>query len=274
MNLQMQGSAVAATSSGVCADCGAATLGNFCSTCGADMRQSSLGFLGTAVAPVRRSFPVVYLKLLRAPIRETVAFAEDPAYRSYISFALAGIAIYCLFIVPIVMSIVVPANGPVHVSESLLTLMKILSQVGVYVGTAITFALAYAFFRFFSHAKWPLRAYFKLFCLALGFTAPINGSYEFIVRGFFGGTGMTSFGAQMTLADLITPSALASIAVMILLYVYFIGIHRRFWDMPVWRASALYLVAAVISNQLGFFVMWYVGYYTARVLTAAGIVTI
>jgi hypothetical protein len=274
MNLQMQGTALAATSSGVCADCGATTVGNFCSTCGADMRQSSLGFLGQAVAPVRRSFPIVYLKLLRAPIRATVAFAEDPTYRSHISFALAGIAIYCLFIVPIVMSIVVPANSPVHVSESMLTLMKILSQVGVYVGTAITFVLAYAFFRFFSHAKRPLRAYFKLFCLALGFTAPINGSYEFIVRGLIGGTGFTSFGAQMTLADLITPSALASIAVVALMYVYFIGIHRRFWDMPVWKASALYLVAAILSNQIGYFVMWWVGFYSAKVLTAAGIVTI
>jgi hypothetical protein len=61
---------------------------------------------------------------------------------------------------------------------------------------------------------------------------------------------------------------------MVLMYVYFIGIHRRFWDMPVWLASALYLVAAVLSTQIGFFVMWHVGYYTARVLTAAGIVTI
>ena len=44
------------------------------------------GFSRQAVAPVRRSFPVVYLKLLRAPIRETVAFAEDPTYRGHISF--------------------------------------------------------------------------------------------------------------------------------------------------------------------------------------------
>ena len=78
----------------------------------------------------------------------------------------------------------------------------------------------------------------------------------------------------MTLADLITPSALASIAVVALMYVYFIGIHRRFWDMPVWKASALYLVAAILSNQIGYFVMWWVGFYSAKVLTAAGIVTI
>ena len=94
MILHMQGSAT--VSAGVCADCGAPANGNFCASCGADLRESSLGFLGQAVAPVRRSFPVVYLKLLRAPIRQTVAFAEDPSYRGHISFALAGIAIYCL----------------------------------------------------------------------------------------------------------------------------------------------------------------------------------
>ena len=68
--------------------------GNFCSACGADLRQSALGFLGQAAAPVRRSFPVVYLKLLRAPVRQTVTLAEDPSYRGHISFALAGIALY------------------------------------------------------------------------------------------------------------------------------------------------------------------------------------
>ena len=102
----MQGSAT--VSAAVCADCGAPAHGNFCSSCGADLRPSSLGLFGQAVAPVRRSFPAVYLKLLRAPIRQTVAFAEDPSYRGYISFALAGIALYLLIIVPIVMAVVAP----------------------------------------------------------------------------------------------------------------------------------------------------------------------
>ena len=63
---------------GVCADCGAPASGNFCSSCGADLREGALGFLGQAVAPVRRSFPVVYLKLLRSPIRQTVALRRGP----------------------------------------------------------------------------------------------------------------------------------------------------------------------------------------------------
>ncbi len=131
------------------------------------------------------------MKLLRAPVRQTVAFAEDRSYRGHISFALAGIAIYVLLFVPIVMSMVVPAGGNVQVSESMQTLMKVLSQVGIYVGMAITFGLAYALFRYFASVKRPFHAYFKLYCLALGFMAPIYGAYEFIVRGMLGGISMS-----------------------------------------------------------------------------------
>ena len=259
---------------GVCADCGATAPGNFCSSCGADLRQSSLAFLGQAAAPVRRSYPAVYLKILRAPVRQTVAFAEDPSYRGYVSFFLTSIALYCLLFVPIVMNVIVPPNSGVHVSESMLTLMKVLSQVGVYVGMAITFALGYALFRFFAAVKRPLAEYFKLYCLTLGFVAPIYGVYEFLVRGILGGIGVSSFGGPMTDADWLTPSAIASAALGVSLFVYFIAVHRRFWNMPVWKATALYLLATVVANQVGFWLMWYVGWYSARALTQAGIVTL
>ena len=202
MILQMRSSTPA--TAGVCADCGAAAHGNFCSSCGADLRQSSLRFLGQAASPVRRSFPAVYLKILRAPIRQTVAFAEDPSYRGYISFALAGIAIYLLFVVPIVLRTVAPPGT--NVSESMLTLMKVLSQVGVYVGMAMAFLLAFAVFRLFAPQKRPFHAYFKLYCLALGFMAPIYGIYEFVVRSLLGGTGLSSFNAQMSLDALVHPN--------------------------------------------------------------------
>ena len=94
----------------------------------------------------------------------------------------------------------------------MLTLMKVLSQVGVYVGMAITFALGYALFRFFAAVKRPLAEYFKLYCLTLGFVAPIYGVYEFLVRGILGGIGVSSFGGPMTDADWLTPSAIASAA--------------------------------------------------------------
>jgi hypothetical protein len=274
MILQMQGSATATSSSGACADCGATTHGNFCSTCGADLRQSSLGFLGQAAAPIRRSFPAVYLKLLRAPVRQTVAFAEDRSYRGHVSFALTAIALYCLLFVPIVMGVIVPPNSGTHVSESMLTLMKILSQVGIYVGMSITFGLAFALFRCFAAVKRPLSEYFKLYCVALGFVAPIYGAYEFVVRGMFGGVGMSSFSGAVADADWLTPSAIASVALSILLLIYFIAIHRRFWSMPVWKASAIYIAASAVSSQASFWLMWYVGYYSAKALTAAGIVTI
>jgi len=295
MILQAGSSTVAAGSvTGVCGDCGADAAGNFCSSCGADLRRSSYGFLGSAVAPVRRSFPVVYLKLLRAPIRGTVAFAEDRSYRNYLSFALSGIALYCLFIVPVVMGMIVPADGSVHVSESLLTLMKVLSQVGVYAGTIITFFLAYGAFRLFSRAPRAIGAYFKLFCIALGFTAPISAAYEFLVVRLLNGTGATivvalvyqtvagwllhvtrgsDFNSEAALAALLTPTAVCSFALVVALLCYSVGIHRRFWHMPVWKAAPLYLTVSTVANQIGFYVMWWVGFYTAAVLIALGIVT-
>jgi hypothetical protein len=295
MVLQAGGAASAAVAADVvCSDCGAPVSGNFCSSCGADHRKSSIAFLGSAVAPVRRSFPVVYLKILRAPIRTTVAFAEDPTYRNYLSFALTGIAIYCLFMVPVVMNIVVPAGGNVHVSESLMSLMKVLSQVGVYVGTVITFFVVYGAFRLFAPARRSLPAYFKLFCLALGFTAPINASYEFLATQVLHGVGMTAVvglaaqwaiawgqhfageaqpGLQAAQAALLTPTALASLALYIALVGYAIGIHRRYWRMSVWTAGPLYMGASFVSSFVGYVLMWWVGFYTASILTAAGVVT-
>jgi hypothetical protein len=270
MILQMRSSTPA--TAGVCADCGAAAAGNFCASCGADLRQSSLRFLGQVAAPVRRSFPAVYLKILQAPIRQTVAFAEDPSYRGYISFALAGIAIYLLFVVPIVLRTVAPPGT--NVSESMLTLMKVLSQVGVYVGIGLAFLLAFVVFRFFASPKRPFHAYFKLYCLALGFMAPIYGIYEFVVRSLLGGTGLSSFNAQMTLAAWSTPTAWASVVLMVLVFAYFIGIHRRFWNMPVWKAALLYLASSFVSGNAGVYLMWYVGWYSAYVLSAAGIVKV
>jgi hypothetical protein len=231
-----------------------------------------LAFLGRSAAPVRRSFPAVYLKILRAPIRQTVAFAEDPSYRGYLSFALAGIAVYLLFIVPIVMQQVAPPGT--NVSESMLTLMKVLSQVGVYFGLVLTFGLAYVVFRLFSQVKRPLYGYFKLYAIALGFVAPIYGIYEFVTRSVLGGVGTSSFSAQMAPEDWLKPTAWLSIVVIVSMLVYFIGIHRRFWQMPVWKAALLYLPASYVSGIVGYQLMWYVGWYSAYILSAAGIVKI
>ena len=263
----------AATAGSACADCGAPASGNFCSACGADLRASSLSFLGQAAAPVRRSFTAVYMKILRAPVRQTVAFAEDPAYRGYLSFALAGIAIYCLFFVPIVVRMAVPADANTHISESMQTLMKALSQTGIYVGMMITFALAYGMFRAFSPVRRSLAAYFKLYAIAIGFVAPIYGIYEFGVRALFNGVGMSALGT-ITVNDWQRPTAIASIVVSLLLWAYFVAIHRRFWSMSIWAATALYFVASMVSNQVGYHLMWWVGFYTARVLISAGIVTL
>jgi hypothetical protein len=263
---------ISSPAAAACGDCGAPASGNFCSSCGADLRAGSLSFLGRTAAPVRRSFPAVYLKILRAPVRQTVAFTEDPSYRGYLSFALAGIALYLLLIVPIVIKHVAPPGT--NVSESLLTLMKILSQVGVYAGMVVTFLLAYLVFRLFAQVQRPFHAYFNLYAIALGFVAPIYGIYEFVTRSVLGGVGMSSFSAQMTPDDWLKPTAWVSVALIVAMLVYFIGIHRRFWQMPVWKAALLYLPASYVANVVSYQMMWYVGWYSAYVLSAAGIVKI
>lgn len=246
MILQSGSSTSSSGAAAVCGDCGAPASGNFCSTCGADLRASALGFLGQAAAPVRRSFPVVYLKILMSPVRQTAALAEDPSYRNYLAFALTGIAIYCLLFVPVVMRMVVPTGGA-EVSESMLTLMKALSQIGIYFGVALTFVLGYALFRFFARERRSLGAYFKLYALAIGFIAPLYGAYDFVVKVILGGVGMSSLG-MVTEGDLTRPTTVISVVLALLLWVYFVAIHRRFWAMSIWKATLLYLVASLVSS--------------------------
>jgi len=262
---------VQAAVANACGDCGMATAGNFCSNCGADLRASSLSFLGRSAAPVRRSFPAVYAKLLRAPIRQTVAFTEDPSYRNYVAFALAGIAVYLLIIVPIVVKQVAPEGT--QLSESMLTLMKVLSQAGVYVGIVISFVMAYLAFRTFAREKRPFHLYFKLNCLALGFVAPIYALYEFVTRNLLNGVGLSSLEMQQLPEDGLQPTLFISLAVFVLLLSYFIGINRRFWRMPTWQVILIYIPTYYVSGVVSYQLMWYVGWYSAYVLTAAGVVT-
>jgi hypothetical protein len=273
MILHMRGAAAGAQAAAVCAECGAQVSGNFCSACGADQRTGALGVLGDVTAPVRQSFPWVYLKILRAPVRETVALAEDRAYRSHVSFLLSGIAVFCLLMIPILLRTVVPA-GAAPMSESLQTYLKIISQVGVYVGAAITFLLAYALFRYFSKQPRTLKAYFKLYCLAFGFVMPLYAAYEFLARSLLGGIGMSSLEQVTRPEQLLNPLTLLSTALALLLWAYFVAIHRRFWHMSLWRATALYVVAALSSSQIAFWLMFFVGALGREVLVAAGIVTV
>lgn len=247
---------------GICADCGAAAGGNFCSTCGADLREHALGFFGLA----RRSFPTVYLQLLSAPIQGTVQLAEDKTYRTHLSFILTSIALFCLLMLPTLLGAAVAAPGA-HVSESMQTLMRILSQVGAYIGTAITFLIAYGLFRYFAREPRTLGAYFKLYCLAFGFVMPIYAAYEFVTRHLLGVAGMSSLGTVTQW----TPSALLAAAFALVLWAYFIAIHQRFWRLPLWKAVVLYVIAATSSYQLSFWLMYGVGLVTTKVLLASGI---
>ncbi|NIO43286.1 MAG: hypothetical protein GTO41_25910, partial [Burkholderiales bacterium] len=70
-------------------------------------------------------------------------------------------------------------------------LVKILAQVGVYIGALITFLLGFSLFRYFAKDKRTFGAYFKLYCLAFGFIMPLYAAYEFVVRRVLGGTGLS-----------------------------------------------------------------------------------
>jgi hypothetical protein len=238
------------------------------------MRTGALGVLGDVTAPVQRSFPAVYLRLLRAPVRETVALAEDRTYRSHLSFLLSGIAVFCLLFVPILLNSVVPAAESAQISESMQTLMTVLSQVGVYVGAVITFGLAYGLFRYFAKEPRTLKAYFKLYCLAFGFIMPLYAVYEFASRSLLGVTGMSSFNETANPVNWAEPATLIAMALALILWAYFIAIHRRFWHMSLLRAGTLYVVAAIASYQLSYWAMYFVGYWTAAALIAAGVVTV
>jgi hypothetical protein len=272
MILQMRGASAGAQVAAVCADCGAQVTGNFCSACGADQRTGAIGVLGDVTAPVRQSFPWVYLKILRAPVRQTAALAEDRAYRSHVSFLLSGIAVFSLLMIPILMRSAVP--GASQMSESLQTYLKVMSQVGIYVGSVITFLLAYALFRFFAKEPRTLKAYFKLYCLAFGFVMPLYAAYEFLARSVLGGIGMSSLDQVTRTEQLLAPATLVSTALALLLWTYFIAIHRRFWHMSLWKAAALYVVVALSSSQIAFWLMFVVSAFGRDVLVAAGIVTV
>jgi len=180
-----------------CGDCGTPAGGNFCSRCGADLRADAPSILGSA----RRTFPVVYLQLLRSPILRTVALAEDKTYREHLSFLLTAIGIFCLLFLPTLFAAAAAAGPEAHVSEGMQTLMKVLSQAGVYVGATMTFLLAFGLFRYFSREPRSLQAYFKLYCLAFGLVMPMYAAYEFITRHMLGVTGMSSLNGPMTAAQ-------------------------------------------------------------------------
>lgn len=236
--------------------------------CGADLREGASGVLGVMSSGVRQSFPATYLRILKSPVCQTVGLTEDPAYRQHGSFLLAGIAIFCALFVPI---LVQTGTANAEMSPSLQVLVKILAQVGVYVGALIAFLLAFSLFRFFAKENRKLSAYFKLYCLAFGFIMPLYAVYEFVVRRMFGGTGLSSF-EDMPAEQWLTPSAVISAVLALPLWAYFIAIHRRFWKMGLWKAAGLYIVAAFTSYYLSYWLMFYVGFWTARALISMGIV--
>jgi hypothetical protein len=277
MILQTRATSAESGAQGVatCAECGTSVTGNFCSSCGADQRSGMAGVLGAVAGATRQSFPTTYLRILLAPVKETVRLADDPAYRQHISFLLSGLAIFTVIMVPFFLQSADPTGAAAQYSESMHTLMKVLSQVGVYAGAAITFVLGYTLFHFFAKTKRSLNSYLKLYCLAYGFMMPPYAIYDYVARGLLGSTGLSSFIAQNpTDEQILSVPFLISFILTLAIWAYFIAIHKRFWGMSVWKAGALYSVASLGSYQAAYWIMYFVGYYVAVVLIRMGVVTV
>jgi hypothetical protein len=255
-----------------CADCGSTVSGNFCSACGADLRGGGSGLIDT-VTGGRQSYLATYLQILRSPVKATVDLTDDPSYRQHISFLLSSLAVFCVIMVPFIVQSAVADDQLSQFSESMRTLISVMSQVGVYVGAVITFLLGYGLFRVFAKETRSLKSYFKLYCLAYGFMLPPYALYDYVARGLLGITGLSSFAAQTpTVEELATVPFAVSFAVSLLIWVYFIAIHRRFWRMPVWKATVLFSAAAIAAGKIGYEVMYVVGAQVAMFLINLGVV--
>lgn len=258
----------------ICPECSATASGNFCASCGADLRSGS-GLLGSVTSGARMSFPGTYLRILRAPVKATVALAEDPTYRQHISFLLTGLAIFCVIMVPFIVQSADPTGAMAQYSESMQTLMKVLSQTGIYFGAIITFLLGWLTFRSFAKVQRSFRQYLKLYCLAYGFMMPPYAAYDYLMRGVLHTTGLSSFAnASPTAEQMVSVPFVISIVVSVLMWAYFIAIHRRFWGMALWKAGVLYTLVALVANQAGYFAMYQFGYWLTYALIQAGIVTV
>lgn len=257
-----------------CPECNSTASGNFCSNCGADLRAAKAGLFGTVATHARLSYPGTYLQILRSPVKATVALADDPTYRQHISFLLTSLAIFCVVIVPFIIQSADPTGAMARYSESMQMLMKVLSQAGVYAGAIFAFLIGYAIFFVFAKTPRTFKAYLKLYCLAYGFMLPPYALYDYVARGILGSTGLTSYLNQSpSLEQLLTVPFAVALSASLLIWAYFIAIHRRFWNMALWKAGVLYTAAALISQKVGYWAMYYIGYWAALGLIRAGIVT-
>jgi hypothetical protein len=104
---------------------------------------------------------------------------------------------------------------------------------------------------------------------------PPYAIYDYVVRGLLGSTGLSSFvGQDPTPEQILSVPFAVSFALTLLIWGYFIAIHKRFWNMSVWKAGALYSAASMASYQAAYWVMYFVGYYIALILVGAGVVTV
>lgn len=165
-----------------CGKCGFLDSGNFCSNCGAELKPAAetlLGSVGRDVLDIDRGhgFVAVLWRLVRSPVRTTLALANDPAYQGHWTF----------FVVTVAVSLFVQRFFPLGSTAEPAGIVspdqgRWLQEFGEIAGspdmrTAFTYvffftALLVGYFIFGKLAPAPRspRAYLKLSCLSSGFS--------------------------------------------------------------------------------------------------------
>jgi len=253
-----------------CPGCGAAAGGNFCAVCGTDLRPPTAGLLGSLVESAGRdSYVTVYLQLLGAPIRGVIARAEDPSYRRHLAFLLTSIGMFAAVFIPTLFRVYVSSGREISAERKAWAALT--SQLGIYIGTAITIVMLYYTFRLIARERKPFRQYLKLWAIWAGFMLPIYALMHVVVQVL--GDDMRA--ASMLVAPgqgdgALTPAFLLALGTIIVLIVYGAIVHARYWRVAMWKAVPAYLAANVGAYHVSYWVAFYVAVLLSHIALAVG----
>lgn len=260
-------------SPGNCPGCGAAASGNFCSACGTDLRPPVAGLLGNVVDRAGRdSYFAVYLQILRSPIKGVVARTEDPSYRRHLAFLLTGIGIFVAVFIPGLFR-VMTATGRLDagISAERRAWAMMTSQLGVYIGTAITIVFLYYMFRLIAPERKPFRQYLKLWAIWAGFMLPLYALSQIVVQLMSEDTRAVSVltGQGSAVTD-VTPATLTAFAAVFVLVGYGALVHARYWRTALWKAVPAYVAANIAAYHVSYWVAFYVAVFLTQIAFSIG----